>query len=115
MNYGKESLKKHQQTGGKLEIKSKFPLKNKTDLSIAYTPGVAQPCLEIARNLKDAYKYTIKKNSVTTPAPPDQSQPNGQTDWDHSQPYACPLESWRCSVPPHIAMSPGTPCGSHSR
>jgi len=64
MNYGKESLKKHQQTGGKLEIKSKFPLKNKTDLSIAYTPGVAQPCLEIARNLKDAYKYTIKKNSV---------------------------------------------------
>ena len=64
MNYGKESLKKHQQTGGKLEIKSKFPLKNKTDLSIAYTPGVAQPCLEIARNPKDAYKYTIKKNSV---------------------------------------------------
>jgi len=64
MNYGKESLKKHQQTGGKLEVKSKFPLKNKTDLSIAYTPGVAQPCLEIARNPKDAYKYTIKKNSV---------------------------------------------------
>ena len=64
MNYAKESLKNHQQKGGKLEIKSKFPLRNKTDLSIAYTPGVAQPCLEIAKNPKDAYKYTIKKNSV---------------------------------------------------
>src|SRR3989339_1506514 len=64
MDYGKESLKRHQQKGGKLEIKSKFPLRNKTDLSIAYTPGVAQPCLEIAKNPKDAFKYTIKKNSV---------------------------------------------------
>ena len=64
MNYAQESLKKHQQKGGKLEIKSKFPLKNKTDLSITYTPGVAQPCLEIAKNPQAAYKYTIKKNSV---------------------------------------------------
>ncbi|MFH1671449.1 MAG: NADP-dependent malic enzyme [Candidatus Portnoybacteria bacterium] len=64
MNYAKESLKLHQAKGGKLEIKSKFPLKNRTDLSIAYTPGVAEPCLHIAKKPNDAYKYTIKANSV---------------------------------------------------
>jgi len=64
MNYYKKSLELHQKQNGKLEIKSKAPLKNKTDLSIAYTPGVAEPCLKIAKNPADAYKYTIKKNSV---------------------------------------------------
>ncbi|MBU1292410.1 NADP-dependent malic enzyme, partial [Patescibacteria group bacterium] len=48
----------------KLEIKSKLPLNNKTDLSVAYTPGVAEPCREIAKNPAEAYKYTIKGNSV---------------------------------------------------
>ncbi len=64
MNYYKKSLELHQKQNGKLEIKSKVPLKNKTDLSIAYTPGVAEPCLKIAKNPAKAYKYTIKKNSV---------------------------------------------------
>ncbi len=64
MNYAKKSLEAHKKNGGKLEVKSKFPLKNKTDLSIAYTPGVAQPCLEIAKKPEEAYKYTIKANSV---------------------------------------------------
>ncbi len=64
MNYAKESLELHKKKKGKLEIKSKFPLKNKTDLSLAYTPGVAEPCRQIAQNPKDAYKYTIKSNSV---------------------------------------------------
>ncbi len=64
MDYAKESLKLHKEKGGKLEIKSKFPLRNKIDLGIAYTPGVAQPCLEINKNPENAYKYTIKKNSV---------------------------------------------------
>ncbi len=64
MDYFKKSLELHKKQKGKLEIKSKVPLKNKTDLSIAYTPGVAGPCLEIAKNLDSAYKYTIKGNSV---------------------------------------------------
>lgn len=64
MDYYKKSLELHKKNKGKLAIKSKFPLKNKTDLSIAYTPGVAEPCRWIAKNPADAYKYTIKANSV---------------------------------------------------
>ncbi len=64
MDYFKESLKQHRKKRGKLEIKPKLPLKNKRDLSIAYTPGVAQPCREIFKDVKNIYKYTIKGNSV---------------------------------------------------
>jgi len=64
MDYFKKSLELHKKKKGKLEIKSKFPLKNKDDLSIAYTPGVAEPCRQIAKNPSDVYKYTIKGNSV---------------------------------------------------
>ncbi|MBU1289852.1 NAD-dependent malic enzyme [Patescibacteria group bacterium] len=64
MNYYKESLKMHEKNKGKMEIKSKVSLKNKDDLSIAYTPGVAEPCREIHKNPENVYKYTIKGNSV---------------------------------------------------
>ena len=47
MDYAKESLKKHAEWGGKIEVITKVPCKTKDDLSLAYTPGVAQPCLEI--------------------------------------------------------------------
>ena len=63
-NYGKLSIALHKKYRGKLEIKSKVPLKNIEDLSTAYTPGVAAPCLEIARDPKLAYKYTMKGNTV---------------------------------------------------
>ena len=64
MDYFKKSLEIHKNKKGKLEIRSKLPLKNKNDLSIAYTPGVAEPCRQIAKNPADVYKYTIKGNSV---------------------------------------------------
>lgn len=64
MNYYKESLRIHKNKKGKMEIKSKVSLKNKDDLSVAYTPGVAEPCKEIHKNPEDVYKYTIKGNSV---------------------------------------------------
>lgn len=64
MNYGEESIKLHREKGGKLEVISKFPLKTKDDLSIAYTPGVAEPCLLIAKNKDEAFNLTIKKNTV---------------------------------------------------
>jgi len=64
MDYAKESLKMHSQNKGKLEIKSKVALKNKDDLSLAYTPGVAAPCMEIARDKSKVYEYTSKQNSV---------------------------------------------------
>ncbi|OGJ49893.1 malate dehydrogenase, partial [Candidatus Peregrinibacteria bacterium RIFOXYA2_FULL_33_7] len=64
MDYFEKSLAMHEKFGGKLEVKSKIDLDNKEDLSIAYTPGVAAPCKKIAVNPQDAYKYTMKKNTV---------------------------------------------------
>ncbi|MEM3126788.1 MAG: NADP-dependent malic enzyme [Candidatus Woesearchaeota archaeon] len=64
MDVYQESLKLHEAKKGKLEIKSKVKIKTKEDLSLAYTPGVAEPCKRIAANKDDVYKYTIKQNSV---------------------------------------------------
>src|SRR3989338_785497 len=64
MNYKELSLKLHEKFKGKLEIASKVPINNKDDLSTAYTPGVAEPCLHIAKNKEDIYKYTSKGNMV---------------------------------------------------
>ena len=63
-DYSKKSLQLHKNKKGKLEIISKVRLKSKNDLSVAYTPGVAEPCRQIAKNPKDAYQYTIKGSSV---------------------------------------------------
>ncbi|MDD2870838.1 MAG: NADP-dependent malic enzyme [Candidatus Gracilibacteria bacterium] len=64
MDYFNESLKLHEKWKGKIDFKSKIELNTKQDLSLAYTPGVAQPCLEIAKDAENAYKYTIKGNTV---------------------------------------------------
>ncbi len=64
MDYYKESLKLHAKHQGKLAMVSKVPLKDKDDLSIAYTPGVAEPCREIHRDPELVYKYTPKGNTV---------------------------------------------------
>ncbi len=64
MDYFKESLRLHEIWKWKIDFKSKIELNNKTDLSLAYTPWVAEPCLEIAKNPDNAYKYTIKWNTV---------------------------------------------------
>ena len=64
MDYGKEALIKHKEWGGKIEIASKCPLASKDDLSIAYTPGVAEPCKEINKDINKVYDYTIKGNFV---------------------------------------------------
>jgi len=59
-----DALALHAKHKGKLEIRSKVPLKNKFDLSRAYTPGVAEVCREIARDRNLAYKYTLKANTI---------------------------------------------------
>lgn len=64
MNYMEESLKKHAEWQGKLEIKVRTPIENKDDLSLAYTPGVAQPCLEIQKDLSKSYELTRRWNTV---------------------------------------------------
>jgi len=63
-DYYKLALKKHEEWKGKISVELKAPLDSKEDLSVAYTPGVAQPCLEIAKNKEDVYKYTWKGNIV---------------------------------------------------
>jgi len=60
----KEALALHANHKGKLEMRSKVPLKNKHDLSCAYTPGVAEVCREIAKDRNLAYKYTLKANTI---------------------------------------------------
>ena len=62
MDYAKESLKRHQQWGGKIEVVCKVPVENKEDLSLAYTPGVAQPCLEIQKDISQSYELTRRHN-----------------------------------------------------
>ena len=58
MNYAEESLKKHYEWGGKIEVIAKSPVSNKDELSLAYTPGVAQPCLEIQKDVEKSYELT---------------------------------------------------------
>lgn len=64
MNYGEQALIAHKKWNGKLETTSKSPVKDRDALSIAYTPGVAEPCKVIAQNPDEAYNYTIKANTV---------------------------------------------------
>ena len=59
-----ESLELHRKAKGKIEIKSKVPLKDKKDLSLAYTPGVAEPCMKIKEDKSLVYQYTSKWNTV---------------------------------------------------
>ena len=58
------ALEIHQKYKGKMEIKSKVPLENQNDLSLAYSPGVADPCIEIHKSPTKVYDYTIKGNLV---------------------------------------------------
>ena len=64
MGTQEEALKLHEKWKGKLSIESKIPIKNNNDLSIAYTPGVAEPCRMIHQNKENVYKYTGKGNMV---------------------------------------------------
>lgn len=62
MDYAKESLRLHEQAGGKIEVIATVPVKSKEDLALAYTPGVAQPCLEIQKDLNKSYELTRRHN-----------------------------------------------------
>jgi len=64
MDYKEEALKLHEAKKGKIAIRSKVKLRTKEDLSIAYTPGVAEPCIKISQNPADIFKYTSKSNMV---------------------------------------------------
>ena len=62
MDYAKESLRLHGEWKGKIEINPRVPVSTKDDLSLAYTPGVAQPCLEIQKDISRSYDLTLRHN-----------------------------------------------------
>ena len=64
MDIKENSLKKHYEWNGKIEVKSNVPINTREDLSLAYTPGVAQPCLEIQKNINKSYELTRRNNLV---------------------------------------------------
>ena len=64
MDIKQEALKKHKEWGGKIEVISRAPLTNAQDLSLAYTPGVAEPCLEIQKDITKSFELTRRHNLV---------------------------------------------------
>ena len=62
MGYAEESLKKHYEWKGKIEVVATVPVATKDDLSLAYTPGVAQPCIEINKDINKSYELTRRHN-----------------------------------------------------
>ena len=64
MDYAKESLKMHYELKGKIEVTSRAAVDSKEALSLAYTPGVAQPCLEIQKDINKSYDLTRRWNTV---------------------------------------------------
>ncbi len=64
MNIREESLKKHYEWRGKIEVVTRCPIESREDLSLAYTPGVAEPCLEINKDLDKSYELTRRSNLV---------------------------------------------------
>ena len=64
MDIYEKSLKLHEQWAGKMSTQPKCKVESREDLSLAYTPGVAEPCRKIAENPADVYKYTQKGNTV---------------------------------------------------
>ena len=64
MNYAEESLRLHGEWQGKIEVVSRVPVRNREDLSLAYTPGVAQPCLEIQKDYDRSFDLTRRHNLV---------------------------------------------------
>ncbi len=64
MDIKEKSLQKHYEWNGKIEVKSNVPINTREDLSLAYTPGVAQPCLEIQKDINKSYELTRRNNLV---------------------------------------------------
>ena len=60
MDYAKESLRLHKEWKGKIQVVTNVPVETQDDLSLAYTPGVAQPCLEIQKDINQSYELTLE-------------------------------------------------------
>ena len=62
MDYSEQALKQHREWHGKIRVNTPCPMNSREDLSVAYTPGVAAPCLEIAKDVEKSYEYTKEDN-----------------------------------------------------
>ncbi len=92
MNYFEKSLIEHKKYNWKLETISKVPLENKDDLSTYYSPWVAEPCREIARDKSKVYDYTLKANTVAVIS--DGTAVLGL--WDIGPEAGLPVMEWKC-------------------
>lgn len=92
MNIYEQALEVHEKLKWKIQIQSKIEVHTKEDLSLAYTPGVAEPCKKIAENKQDVYKYTMKGNMVAVIS--DGSAVLGL--WDIGPEAALPVMEWKC-------------------
>jgi len=94
MDYFKESLKLHEKIKWKISTELKLELNTKDDLSLAYTPWVAEPCREIAKDPENAYKYTLKANTVAVIS--DWSAVLGL--WNIWGLAGLPVMEWKCAL-----------------
>ena len=94
MDYAKESLRLHGEWKGKIEVIATVPANDKESLSLAYTPGVAQPCLEIQKHPEKSYELTRRHNLVAV----TMSSPAATTWWP-SSPTALRCWAWGTSAP----------------
>lgn len=92
MNYFEKSIIEHKKYNGKLETISKVPLETKDDLSTYYSPGVAEPCREIAKDKSKVYDYTLKANTVAVIS--DGTAVLGL--WDIGPEAGLPVMEWKC-------------------
>ena len=109
MDYAKESLRLHKEWGGKIEVICKVPCKTKDDLSLAYTPGVAQPCLEIQKDISKSYELTRRHNLCAVITDGTAVLCLG----DIGPESGMPLPTWTpspCASRPTMWMSSSTPC-----
>ena len=91
MDYAKESLKMHYELKGKIEMTPRAAVDSQEALSLAYTPGVAQPCLEIQKDVNKSYELTRRWNTVAVVT--DGTAVLGLAMWTPS-PCACAARTW---------------------
>jgi len=94
MDFFQESIQLHKKLEGKIETKLKTPIENSNDLSIIYSPWVAEPCREIAKDKKKIYDYTLKKNTVAVIS--DGSAVLGL--WNIWPEASLPVMEWKCAL-----------------
>ena len=119
MDRNEKALELHRQWKGKIRVTTPCKLEDREDLSLAYTPGVAAPCLEIQKDVEKSYEYTRRGNLVAVVTDGtavlglgDIGPEAGMPVWRASAPCSRPLPGW---TPSHSASAPKTWTRSSAR